>query len=560
MVFFSILDRNKGGYFKINPLNNGLVSKQQYEADTNVLITTFSRRDEDVFSITDFLPMTSEKNVYFSEIHRKIQTYADISVEIEFGPFKKEERNRMEKFPGKGFMVYSGKTTQYLSTDIPLDIEDGIVRGVIDLPASHHRWLVTTYGLRGSYSVSSFLSEERLWQTIKYWKRWLTRSSYRGMYHDLVNRSLLTLKGLFFDPTGFMVAAPTTSLPETIGGSRNWDYRFMWIRDTTYVIEAFLRLGYVEEARKFFSAIIDRFERDGRLFSVYPISDDSKIEETLVDLTGYMGSKPVRIGNGAYGQLQIDQCASLVMGLRLLIESNSTTSIHTIEKVYLVGEYLSKIWTEADSSIWEIRGEKRNYVYSKALTWKAFIDLSWLFSKMGANDLASKYAELADTVKNQLYSRGISKNAYFSQSYDSEEIDSSLLRLPLIGFCDFREATYQRTLKEIEKRLMKEDFLFSRYTSRRSELKGRDNAFLMISFWYIRNLIGMGKLSRAYEGIIRIKSILNDLGLMPEEIEFDTHRYLGNYPQALSHLSFILTLIEYNSEMEKIKTVFSKGY
>lgn len=551
MIFFSLLDRHRGGYFRIRPVRNNLESRQHYEPDTNILFTTFyNNKKGKVLSIMDFLPMSTENYVYFSEIHRRIEAYSDVNLEIQFAPFLDEDRKKIEYFEKKGYMVYSGNSTQFLSTTFPLDINDGVVSGTVNLPASNVRWLVTTHDLKKAYSIQSFASDQRLGQTRRYWNQWLLKSDYQDIFYDVVNRSLLTLKGLFFDPTGFMVAAATTSIPESVGGERNWDYRFMWVRDTTYVMEVLVRLGYISEATKFYSTIMDRVEKDGRLYSVYPVSLDSIMKESILDLSGYLNSKPVRIGNDAHGQLQIDQYASLIIGLRMLLENGGSFSIHTLEKTYRVGEFLTKIWSEPDSSIWEIRGEKKEYVYSKAMAWKALTDLSWLQSKMGIPDDGSINSKLADQIKMEVYKKGISEEGYFTQSYGSNELDSSLLRLPLIGFCDVDDKIYRRTLKEIEKRLMPEEFLFKRMTLQ-DGLRGEDNAFLMLSFWYIRNLVHLGKLTRAYEGLTKIMSLLNDITLLPEEIEFKSHRYLGNYPQALSHLSLILAITEYNDAIEK---------
>lgn len=550
MVFSSILDRKRGGYFSIAPVNNQLDSRQYYEADTNILFTLFYEKRNKVLSIMDFLPMSMEHSVYFSEIHRRIETFTPVRVKIDFSPFTAGKRNKIEKVDHKGYIVRSGTLNQFLSTDIQLDVEGDSVSGVVDLPATEVKWLVTSHNLRKAYPPDLFASEDRLYQTRRYWKEWLIKSKYQGIFYDIVNRSLLTLKGLFFDPNSFMVASPTTSLPESIGGERNWDYRFMWVRDTAYVIESLVQVGYIEEATKFYLSIIDKFEKDGRLYSIYRVSEDSNLEEKILDFTGYMNSAPVRVGNGAGMQLQIDQYASLIIALRTLLENSGFLSVHTLEKVFLVGDSLMKIWNEPDSSIWEIRGDKKHYVYSKGLAWKAITDLSWLYLRMGDEDLAMSTMDEARKIKEQIYERGVSAEGFLKQSYEGVEIDSSLLRLPLIGFCDINDPIYRNTFEEIKKKLMREKYLFKRYTFD-DGVKGDDNAFLLVSFWYIRNLIMKGELDAAHEGIMMILDLMNDVSLLPEEIEFNTHRYLGNYPQAFSHLSLIITIMEYNRKLKE---------
>ncbi len=552
MVFSSILDREKGGYFSIHPVNRNLEAKQYYEPDTNILHTMFSDKRNKIMSVMDFLPMSFEHAVYFSEIHRRIETYADVNIEIDFNPFILKNRKSIEKVDSKGYMVYSENSSQFLSTDLDLQVEGNSVTGTVNLPATEVRWLVTTHNLKKAYPPELFFSEDRLWQTRRFWKEWLMKSKYQGIFYDIVNRSLLTLKGLFFEPNSFMVASATTSLPESIGGERNWDYRFMWVRDTAYVIEGLVQLGYIEEATKFYLSIIDRFEKDGKLSSIYRVSEDSIIDETSLDLSGYMNSSPVRIGNGASNQLQIDQYASLIISLRMLLENSGFLSVHTTEKVFLIGNSLINIWREPDSSIWEIRGDKRNYVYSKALAWKALTDLSWLYSKMGNEEYAKTVMTEARSLREEIYGKGISSSGYFKQSYETDDVDSALLRLPLFGFCTMADNVYKNTFTEIEERLMPEKFLFRRYTLQ-DGLRGEDNAFLMVSFWYIRNLIQDGRLQIAHDGLMMILDLLNDVSLLPEELEFKTHRYLGNYPQAFSHLSLITTIMEYNRALKRQK-------
>ncbi len=551
-VFASILDLSKGGFFRIAPEVDNYQSFQDYEPDTNILKTNFFKGSSKILTLLDFLPMTRENSVYFSEIHRRVEALDDVKVKIEFAPFLLSERSEFIKADEKGYFVRSPSKSQFLSTNLKMDEENGQFVGSIEMTAGQVFWIVTAFNLSRPYSVEFFNSERRLWETRKFWKEWIIRTKYQGVFYETVNRSLLILKGLFFEPTGFMVAAPTTSLPESLGGERNWDYRFMWIRDTAYVIEAMVKAGYIDEAMKFYLSIIDRYEKDGRLYSLYPISEDGILEEEILNLNGYDDTPPVRVGNDAHRQLQVDQYASFISGLRILIENGGYLSIHTLEKVLAVGEALEKIWKYPDSSIWEFRTERRDFVYSKLMAWKAFVDLAWLSSKLGMSELQSKYDNIATEVRKDIISNGISKKGYYAQSYGSDEIDASLLRMPLVGFCDFSDPIYVNTFNVIKKFLMKDDFLFLRYSTK-DGIKGDDNAFLMLTFWYIRNLLVQGDLEKASEGLIWIVNKMNSLGILPEELEFKTHRYLGNLPQALSHLSLLLAIFDYDERIKNFK-------
>lgn len=550
-VFSSLLDAEKGGYFKIEPVLDGLKSLQEYETDTNILKTNFYLDNERLLSILDFLPMTRENSVYFSEIHRRVEALSDIDVLVKFAPFLTKEREEFIKYDNKGYMIKSANRSQFLAGKVALKQTDYSFEGIIHMRTGQVLWLVSAYNLSRAYDIEFFSSERRLWETRKFWREWIIRSKYQGVFYEVINRSLLILKGLFFEPTGFMVAAPTTSLPESIGGERNWDYRFMWIRDTAYVIEAMAKAGYVDEAMKFYLSLIDRYEKDGRLYSLYPISDDGILTEEVTDLSGYKNTSPVRFGNDAHNQLQIDQYASFISGLRILIENGGYLSIHTLEKVLSVGDKLEEIWNQPDSSIWEIRGTKRDYVYSKVMAWKAFVDLAWLSSSLGMDELSNRYSDISSEIRQDIIQKGISKNGYYSQSYGSDDIDASLLRMPLVGFCDFTDPIYANTFRAIEKNLMRGDFLFKRYSTD-DGLRGEDNAFLMLTFWYIRNLLMVGDIKKASNGLIWVMKRMNPIGLLPEELEFGSMRYLGNYPQALSHLSLMLTIFDYDQRIKKI--------
>ncbi|MGC8645796.1 MAG: glycoside hydrolase family 15 protein, partial [Thermoplasmata archaeon] len=464
MVFSSILDRERGGRFIVRPIGSDIVASQNYEPDTNILFTVFRRNGERLLTIMDFLPMSSESFVYFSEIHRRVEAFRDVKVLVSFSPFHRESRDKVKVTDRNGYLFISGKSTQFLSTRVELDVNEDEVSGVLELPETEVLWMVTAHNLKKAYPPEVFSSEQRLWQTRRFWKQWLLRSTYQGIFYDVVNRSLLTLKGLFFEPSGFMVASPTTSLPESIGGERNWDYRFMWVRDTAYAIESLVQLGYLDEATRFYLSVMDRFEKDGKLYSLYGVSDDSSVEERILDYSGYENSGPVRIGNAARSQLQVDQYASLITSLRLLLENSGLISTHMLEKAFSLGDSLMKIWKMPDSSIWEIRGRKRHYVYSKVLAWRGMSDLSWLYSRLGDEDSSAAAGSEAERIKMEIYQKGVSRSGYLSQSYGSEHLDSSLLRLPLIGFCSVSDPVYIRTFEEIERKLMPEKYLLRRYT------------------------------------------------------------------------------------------------
>lgn len=552
-VFFSLLDSKRGGYFKTYPenLKNGY---QYYEGDTNILYTFFYNNNEKVLKIMDFMPTTKYPTMYFSEIHRYVQAYRSVNLLLEFSPFDRSKRRKIIERKDTGYLVKQNGKSMLISAHIKMVEEKNILKGKYTMKMGEGFWIVISYGLDKIYSLKNFRSDDRLVEARNYWKNWLSKSKYGGKYYDIVNRSLLTLKGLFFEPNSFMVAAPTTSLPESIRGERNWDYRYTWIRDTAYVIDIFSKLGYLDEATIFLNRIIDRIEREGELSSIYTISGKKDISERIVDWEGYEKSRPVRFGNDAFSQFQLDQYGSLIHGIYELVMNGGTINMHIWEKMRKITDMIIENWKKPDNSIWEFRTEPKHYVYSKVLAWRAIKDMIELQNYYNIDD-DDYFILLNDTLKSiydSIIKNGISKDNYFTQYYGSEYIDAAHLRLPLIGFCSADDLTFQNTFKQIEKRLMVEDFLFKRYDSE-DGLKSEDNAFLILSFWYIEDLLKMGDFDRAREGLIKIMNMFNNLYLLPEEIEFKTHRYLGNYPQALSHLGLISAIISVENKIFNFK-------
>ena len=549
-VFFSLIDCRKGGYFRISPENRSLTPVQEYIGNTNILKTSFYSGKKVVASITDFLPTVSEPNIYFSEIHRVVRSYSSsCRINVDFQPFGKKERSVIsdKKY---GYVVASDERHEFLSTDVKLQHRNGGAYGTFSLGPGEKKIFVAAFGVSKPFAADGFQTEMRMQQTRDYWSGWLNGMEYSGYGKSYVERSALTLKGLFFSPTGFMVAAPTTSLPESIGGSRNWDYRYTWIRDTAYVIDVMLLLGFKDEASRFLYSVIDRIEREGKVDTIYSVSRKKIGAEIQESLEGYMRSSPVRIGNAASSQFQLDQYAALIDAVYIFMVNGGIVSMHMWTIIRELVEKIVKLWHMPDNSIWEIRAQQRDYVYSKALTWKALVDAAKIAKVLG---IEKKFREdismEAEKVRNSIEENGVAGGDYYAQYYGGSGVDGALLRLPLIGYTSAKSKRFRNTLKEIEGKLMKEEFLFKRYDS--DDGLGNDNAFLLLSFWYIEDLILIGDYKRAKMGIDRIMDFANRIGVLPEELEFGSHRYLGNYPQALSHLSLVSSLLKYNKYISR---------
>ena len=492
--------------------------------------------------------MLDQPQALLPEIHRRVECFKEaIDVKIDFFPFNQKEKLEAVEFADNGYIIKMGDRTQALSTDIKLDKKTNGISGVFKMSAGEVTWFVTANSVKESHHIKSFNSEHRLDETELFWKTLISKSRYSGEFSEWINRSVLALKGMFFDPKYFMVAAPTASLPEVVGGGENWDYRFMWIRDTAYVIDALANLGHIDEAMKFFYSLVNQIQADkGVIKSMYPISNSNAVVEREVPLNGYLDSKPVRFGNKAIEQFQLDQYGSLINAINVAQKHGGTITTEMLEMVKTTAHKLMERWMEPDRSIWEMRSEDRQYVYSKIVAWEALNNAATLLSNIESPEEINKIHAIADEIKKTVQEKGLDKTRHFYvQSFGSNNVDAALLRLPLVGFCSPHDELFVNTFKEIEKRLMPTDFLFKRYEVEDGK-PFSDNGFLLISFWYIEDLALMGQVERSREGLGKLLTYFNDLHLLPEELDLKDKKYLGNYPQALSHVGLVSAILALN--------------
>lgn len=549
-VFDSILDKNKGGYFSIRPAEtDDLDVIQYYKEFTNVLITEFMRDGRVTLRLTDFIPISDYPTISFPEIHRLVETRSEeVPIDIAFRATLNYGRDHVDLASRRdGFIFQSRESNVGIVSEIPLKAEDRRVISNEVLPKRSSKWIIALQGIRHLDPVPDYKSYERLEETIDYWQKWSTVSNYKGVYNNDVSRSALALKGLFYEPTGLMVAAPTASLPECIGSERNWDYRFTWIRDTAYVIEALAMIGYRREATKFLYDMMDIIEREKKVRTIYPINQSSDLEELELDYDGYMGSKPVRIGNKASTQLQVDQFGSIINAIHALSNSGGIINSYLWNFVGETLDGLSELWKMPDSSIWEFRTEPRHYVYSKIVSWSAFNNAIGMGKDQGFSGPYRKWRAIADEIKEDILKNGFDPELNsFTQFYGSKETDASLLRIPLLDFLPVNDKRFIGTMEKIDRDLRVTDHLFKRYRED-DGLSGQDNAFLLLSFWYVEVLIRMNRLEEAKDIFDSLMDRANHLGLFSEEIDFATGEQLGNFPQAITHLGVIRGAVFLNS-------------
>ncbi len=549
-VFASILDADRGGYWRLTPVHPATV-KQLYFPDTNVLITRFLS-EEGVVEVIDFMPVahTPAEQHTHRLVRRVLGIRGEVTLRVEVEPrfdYARVEHSTHVDEPGAVFDPPGKLDGLALFSKVPLERTERGVRAEFTVAANETASFVLQTlepGERPHYSEGQV--REQFKDTVSFWSNWLGHSRYEGRWREMVNRSALTLKLLTYAPTGAIVAAPTTSLPEQLGGERNWDYRYTWVRDAAFTLYGLLRLGFTGEAASFVEWLTARVrESDGRgegpLQIMYGIDGRADLtEEELTHLAGYRGSAPVRIGNGAATQLQLDIYGELMDSAYLY--NKYGTPIYHESWTALAGliDWVCVNWDQPDEGIWETRGGRQNFTYSRLMCWVAVERAIRVARQRGLPcDLPHWVAE-RDNIYRQLMERGWNeKRGAFVQSYGSDVLDASVLLMPLTKFIAPTDPRWLSTLDAIGDELVSDSLVY-RYNVAASPdgLRGDEGTFSICSFWYVEALARAGRLDEARLAFEKMLTYGNHLGLYAEEIG-RTGEALGNFPQAFTHLSLI---------------------
>jgi GH15 family glucan-1,4-alpha-glucosidase len=557
-VFAAILDSKRGGFYRIAPTNDGHTTKQLYFPDTNVLITRFLTPDG-VGEVHDFMPIHRDPKHVRRLVRRVVAVRGEMQFTLECRPRFDYGRARHELELYDGGAVFNSPTlTMALVTNRPLERSGDDVTSHFTLKHGESATFTlqkTEPGARLRPS-SEAASAESFNRTVRYWRGWLAHSRYRGRWREIVNRSALTLKLLTYRPTGAIVAAPTTSLPEHVGGERNWDYRYTWVRDAAFSMYALLRLGFTEEAQAFITWLTDRFgETDygegGPLQIMYGIDGRADLtEEVLGHLEGYEGSAPVRIGNGAATQLQLDIYGELIDSIYLFNKYGEPISYDSWMEVCKIVEWVCDNWDRADEGIWETRGGRQNFTYSRLMCWVAIERAVRVARFRGLPANLPKWLPARDAITDQIMSRGWNpKRGAFVQHYASDVLDASLLLMPLTKFIAPKDPRWLRTLDAIGRELVSDSLVY-RYNAKASPdgLQGEEGTFSICTFWYVEALARAGKLDEARLAFEKMLTYANHLGLFSEEIG-GSGEALGNFPQAFTHLSLISAAVNLDRQL-----------
>jgi GH15 family glucan-1,4-alpha-glucosidase len=560
-VFGSILDAGKGGHYRIAPATGDWTPKQLYFPDTNVLITRFLTPDG-VGEVQDFMPIQPAGASVHR--HRLIRRVLGVRGEIRFR-VEVEPRFNYARDPHQVFFHESG--VLFRSPDLCLALETATPlrqHGEADV----HAEFTLVSGESATFVLeqvpenyvprkySEDETREAFEATAEYWRRWLSKSRYTGRWREMMHRAALTLKLMTYQPTGALIAAPTASLPEHIGGERNWDYRYTWIRDAAFSLYALLRLGFTEEAAAFMSWLTDRFRETqtggtGPLQIMYGIDGRADLEEVILEhFEGYRGSYPVRIGNGAATQLQLDIYGELIDSVYLYNKYGQPISYDDWSALVAIVEWICGNWDRPDEGIWEVRGGRQNFTYSRMMCWVAIERAIRMARQRGLPADLNRWRDQRDAITQQIMDRGWhpQRNA-FVQHYDTDVLDASVLLMPLTKFMAPRDPRWLSTLEAIGEELVSDSLVY-RYNREASPdgLDGEEGTFSICTFWYVEAMARAGHLDEARLAFEKMLTYANHLGLYSEEIG-PSGEALGNFPQAFTHLALISAAVNLDAQL-----------
>ena len=550
--FAALLGTQDHGHWQIAPAADPgtCTATRRYAGDTLILETQWETPDG-VAQVTDFMPPRDD-----DEPPVLVRIVTGVSGTVEMNVALRIRFGYGSIVPwtfksGGGIASTAGPDSIWLRTPVPLAGRDLAHTATFSVAAGDSVPFVLTYLPSHEGECVPLDAFAALEATRKFWDGWVARCTYDGPYRDAVIRSLITLKALTYQPTGGIVAAATTSLPEDIGGVRNWDYRYCWLRDATITLEALLRTGYTAEAkawRLWLGRAIAGNPRDIQI--MYGVAGERRLAEWEATwLPGYEGSAPVRVGNAAAGQLQLDVYGEVIDALQLSFKSGLHDDQHTWALQRSLLGFLEQHWHEPDEGLWEVRGPRRHFVHSKVMTWVAFDRAAGYAEQAGEMDLAASWRVTRDKIKAEVCEKGYnSERGAFTQYYGATELDASVLLISDVGFLAADDPRMVSTMKVIKRDLMQDGFL-RRYelppggTSAVDGLPGSEGAFLACSFWLANALELSGRHEEAIELFERLLALRNDVGLLSEEYDPRYGRLVGNMPQAFSHVPLVQTAL-----------------
>jgi len=542
--FAALLGDSKNGRWRIAPSTNEFSSKRRYRDDTLVLETEFET-EQGAVALIDFMPMRGQHcNLVriVKGLRGRVPMHMQMILRFDYGATVPWVTRLHE---GRGMRAVAGPDMTVLRADVPLQGEHLTTVSRFELAAGESVAFVLTHGASHLPLPPAIDAQRALRDTEAFWKEWSGRCKARGEWAGDVRRSAITLKALTYAPTGGVLAAPTTSLPEKLGGVRNWDYRFCWLRDATFMLLGAMSAGYYEEAEAWREWLLRAVAGSPEQIQImYGIAGERRLPELEIPwLRGYEGSAPVRIGNAAAGQLQLDVYGEVMDVLYQACKGGLAGSEATWGVQSALLAHLEKIWQSPDEGLWEVRGPRRHFTHSKVMCWVAFDRAVKLVEQFGMKGPVEHWRELRDRIHADVCANGFdTRRGAFVQSYGEPELDASLLLIPITGFLPADDPRVIGTVRAIEKDLVV-DGLVRRYHTHQTDdgLPPGEGVFLACSFWLADNLLLQGRREEACELFERLLALRNDVGLLAEEYDPAAKRFLGNFPQAFSHVALVNT-------------------
>ena len=559
-TFAALLDTEAGGRFRIRPTGE-FAATRRYLPDTNILETTFASSSGAV-ALRDLMPVTSEedKRARLSPQHEVLREVeglrGEMQLDILYEPRPRYGRSRpvLQQRGALGLWCEDNRAALALRSELPLNVssDGGSASGVARIRAGERKYLSLAYSDEGPSVVplTGPAARGKCERTARWWREWASRCTYHGTYREMVVRSALALKLMAYAPSGAVIAAPTTSLPEQLCGVRNWDYRYCWLRDASFTLRALFTLGYDEEAQAFLSWMLHATRLTWpELQVLYDVYGHAKLPEyTLPHLAGYANSRPVRIGNNAHNQLQLDVYGEVIDGIARFAGLQGRFDRDTSHLLDGLGRTVCKRWREPDEGIWEGRSGRFHHTHSKALCWVALDRLIKMHEAGHLEISVELFRAHRDAIRAEIETHGYNTRLEsYTRTFDGNEADASLLTLPLYGYVAATHPRMRSTCVRMHERLAYGSLLYRYETDTDDGLPPGEGAFGICSFWGVECAARGGDIAGATQTFEQLLSYANDVGLLAEEIDPETGRALGNFPQAFTHVGLInaaLTLAE----------------
>jgi GH15 family glucan-1,4-alpha-glucosidase len=540
--FSALLGDSGHGRWLLAPAGDVSATRRRYRPGTLVLETEFETSTGAV-RVIDFMPRRGDGPPRLMRIVEGVRGRVPMRMELVLRPDYGTITPWMEEV-SDGVLLTAGPDSFLLCTPLELSLRTGSAATEFLATEGRRERLILSWYPSHRESPIVEDADSALARTESWWREWSGRCRYEGAYREQVLRSLIALKAMTSETTGALVAAPTTSLPEDIGGMRNWDYRYCWLRDSALALEALLAAGYAEEATAFRDFLLRAGTGDpSKIQIMYGIGGERRLSEFEVpELPGYEGSRPVRIGNAASEQFQLDVYGEVVAVGYGGIEVLGGVEERLWPRWRTVVEFVETIWREPDDGIWESRGPRRHYTYSKVMAWIVFDRAVRIAERFGLEAPVERWRQVRDEIHAEVCERGYdAERRTFTQYYGSNELDASVLNIPLVGFLPGTDERVSGTIDAVVRELGRDGFV-SRYSTAQTDdgLTGDEGQFLACSFWLVSAMAMNGRTQEARGLFDRLTGLANDLGLLAEEYDVARRRQVGNFPQAFSHLTMVL--------------------